>query len=192
MASRLNLYHQAKSNRLLSTPEHAMFLKNIIFLLCFCTFGQAAAQLSCPYQAYVFLSPTCPICIGYAPELNRLSKEFKDHGLELIGVFPNYYVTDAEIDAFRQAYQLEFATIRDSGLVLTTQFQASTTPEIFLTDTNGKVFYQGQIDNAYFRPGKRRGRMTEEYFREAVKAVLEGKIPKISQTQPIGCVIVRS
>lgn len=165
----------------------------ILFLLFLVAATQPAqAQLTCQYKAYVFLSPTCPMCIGYAHELNRLQRDYKSAGLELIGVFPNYYVTDAEIDSFRLLYQIDFTTLRDSNFVLTNQFKATTTPEIFLMDAQGEILYRGQIDNTYFRAGKRRGRMTEQYFRNAVQAILEGRKPSFSETQPIGCAIVRN
>jgi thiol-disulfide isomerase/thioredoxin len=142
-------------------------------------------------KAYVFLSDECPMCQGYAPVLNQLNADFGDKGLEIIGVFPNYYATDSSILAFKTEYYIQFKTIKDSTFTLTNRFKASITPQVFLENTEGSLLYSGQVDDAYFRAGKRRGTTTEHYLKAAIEAVLANKKPEISTTKSIGCVIVR-
>jgi thiol-disulfide isomerase/thioredoxin len=142
-------------------------------------------------KAYVFLSDECPMCQGYAPVLNQLSVDYEKKGVELIGVFPNYYATDSSILAYKSEYNIRFTTIKDSTFTLTNRFKASTTPQVFLENTEGVVLYAGQIDDAYFRAGKRRGTTSEHYLKVAIDAILEGRKPEIKETKAIGCVIVR-
>ena len=143
-------------------------------------------------RAYVFLSDECPMCQGYAPVLNQLAKEYADKGLEIIGVFPNYYVTDSAIVAFRKNYFITFETRRDVEFTLSNRFEASITPQVFLTDAKDELLYAGQIDNAYFRAGKRRGTTSETYLQDAIEAVLKKEKPRVELTTAIGCVIVRN
>ena len=143
-------------------------------------------------KAYVFLSDECPMCQGYAPVLNQLVADFKGKGVEIIGVFPNYYATDSSILAFKREYSITFTTIKDSAFQLTNHFNASITPQVFLENTEGILLYAGQIDNAYFRAGKRRGTTSEYYLKSAIKAVLNNQKSPIEKTQSIGCVIVKN
>lgn len=152
-------------------------------------------------KAYVFLSDECPMCQGYAPVLNQLATDFEKKGVDIIGVFPNYYATDSSILSFKTEYHIDFQTIRDSNFTLTNRFNASITPQVFLVNTEsseivsngteGSVLYAGQIDDAYFRAGKRRGTTSTHYLKTAIEAILADKKPEISETKAIGCVIVK-
>jgi thiol-disulfide isomerase/thioredoxin len=142
-------------------------------------------------KAYVFLSDECPMCQGYAPVLNQLAADFEAKGVEIIGVFPNYYATDSSILAYKSEYNIRFKTIKDSTFTLTNRFEASTTPQVFLENREGSVLYAGQIDDAYFRAGKRRGTTSEHYLKVAIDASLNNKKPEIMETKPIGCIIVK-
>jgi thiol-disulfide isomerase/thioredoxin len=142
-------------------------------------------------KAYVFLSDECPMCQGYAPVLNQLHADFSEKGVEIIGVFPNYYATDSSILAYKTEYNIQFKIQKDSAFSLTNRFKASITPQVFLENTEGSLLYAGQIDDAYFRAGKRRGMTSEHYLKAAIEAVLANKKPAISTTKSIGCVIVR-
>lgn len=142
-------------------------------------------------KAYVFLSDECPMCQGYAPVLNQLATDFEKKGVDIIGVFPNYYATDSSILSFKTEYHIDFQTIRDSNFTLTNRFNASITPQVFLENTEGSILYAGQIDDAYFRAGKRRGTTSTHYLKTAIEAILADKKPEISETKAIGCVIVK-
>ena len=152
-------------------------------------FGQNAAEER--LKAYVFLSDECPMCQGYAPILNQLAAYFQGKGVEIMGIFPNYYATDSSILAFKTEYHIDFQTIRDSNFIWTNRFKASITPQVFLENREGVVLYNGQIDDAYFRAGKRRGTTSERYLKSAIEAVLANKKPDVSETKAIGCVIVK-
>lgn len=142
-------------------------------------------------KAYVFLSDECPMCQGYAPVLNQLAADYKVKGVDFIGVFPNYYATDSSILAFKTEYNITFTTVKDSAFQLTNHFNASITPQVFLENTEGSLLYAGQIDNAYFRAGKRRGTTSDYYLKSAIEAILNNQKPSIEKTQSVGCVIVR-
>lgn len=172
-------------------------MKNIsILLLFFLSFGWicgwAQTNEKPSFQVYVFLSDECPMCQGYAPVLNRIAQKYAPLGVEVIGVFPNYYVKEEAIRHFVDEYAIRFTVRRDSNFVLSDRFAASITPEVFLTSTAGQVLYAGQIDNTYFRAGKRRGATSEHYLIDALEAVLKAEEPALASTRPIGCVIVRN
>ncbi len=170
-------------------------MRQYYLFLCFLglCMGRARAQqvVETKFKVYVFLSDECPMCQGYAPVLNQFVIDFADKGIDFIGVFPNYYVTDSAMNAFRKEFEVQFKTQRDTAFALTNRLGATITPQVVLQTLDGQRLYSGQIDNAYFRAGKRRGVTSQFYLRDAVESVLKGEKCNVLTTQPIGCVIVK-
>ena len=167
-----------------------------IFIGCFLllsTVNKGVAQEAAPpqYFAYIFLSEGCPMCQGYAATLNQLAENYKPKGVQFVGVFPNFYVTDSAILDFKKQYDIRFSLQRDGDFKLTNQFKATTTPQVFLTDKNDKIIYNGMIDNAYFQRGKRRGITSDFYLKNALENALLGQNVVVAQTTAVGCVIVK-
>ncbi|HCC79701.1 MAG: hypothetical protein A2X25_09000 [Chloroflexi bacterium GWB2_49_20] len=66
-------------------------------------------------------------------------------------------------------------------------YAAQTTPHCFLVDRDGLLRYQGAFDDVSFRQRTAR----QDYLKAALEALLEGREPEPTQTQPYGCMIVR-
>ena len=86
------------------------------------------------------------------------------------------------------------AQSRSSGIILKdTQAQvadmyaAQTTPHLFLVDAEGVLRYAGAVNDRTFRQRV----PTRFYWREALAALLAGRLPETQETPPYGCTIVR-
>ncbi len=66
-------------------------------------------------------------------------------------------------------------------------YQAETTPHVFVIDRAGILRYQGAVDDVTFR----KHAPERFYLREAVEAVLAGKLPPCADTPAYGCTIIR-
>lgn len=66
-------------------------------------------------------------------------------------------------------------------------FEAVTTPHLFVVDEAGILRYSGAVDDVTYRQPI----ATQHYLREAVDALLQGKLPNPAETTPYGCTIVR-
>ncbi len=66
-------------------------------------------------------------------------------------------------------------------------YEAVTTPHAFVVDREGILRYRGAVDDVTFRQRK----ATRFYLEEAVEALLDGRLPEVSETPPYGCTIVR-
>lgn len=66
-------------------------------------------------------------------------------------------------------------------------YGALTTPHVFLLDREGVLRYRGAVDNITFR----RREATQFFLQDAVEALLNGQLPKLSETPAYGCTIVR-
>lgn len=75
----------------------------------------------------------------------------------------------------------------DAEHVVADQYGAMTTPHVFVLDRDGILRYRGAVDDVTFR----RREASQLFLREAVEALLKGKIPELSETPSYGCAIVR-
>lgn len=137
----------------------------------------------------VFLSPECPLCINYTKTLNDLYSRYSLSGIRFIGVFSGAYADRDSINSFASRYKITFPLYMDKQKKLSGYLQATITPEVFLTDENGKIVYQGLIDDWVYAPGKLKPVITEFYLRDALQALLNNEYPALIQTTAIGCFI---
>jgi hypothetical protein len=77
--------------------------------------------------------------------------------------------------------------LRDFNHQVADLYGAQTTPHMFVLDEQGLIRYMGGLDAITIR--KRTA--SRFYLRQAVEALLDGRQPEISQTDPHGCTIVR-
>ena len=66
-------------------------------------------------------------------------------------------------------------------------YEAQTTPQVFVIDRDGILRYSGAVDDVSFR----QKRPTRFYLDEAVEALLDGRLPVVTETPAYGCAIVR-
>jgi hypothetical protein len=66
-------------------------------------------------------------------------------------------------------------------------YEAVTTPHVFVLDREGILHYRGAVDDLTFRHRE----ATRFFLREAVEALLDGRLPAIHETPAYGCTIVR-
>jgi peroxiredoxin len=77
--------------------------------------------------------------------------------------------------------------LADPQHVVADLYEAVTTPHTFVVDCEGILRYRGAVDDVTFRHRT----ATRFYLEEAVKALLEGRLPEIQETSAYGCTIVR-
>jgi peroxiredoxin len=75
----------------------------------------------------------------------------------------------------------------DSGCRVADAWGAQTTPHVFVVDESGILRYQGAVDDVTFRQREPK----RFYLREAVDALLRGRLPEVASTPAYGCTIVR-
>ena len=75
----------------------------------------------------------------------------------------------------------------DSGCRVADAWSAQTTPHVFIVDEAGVLRYQGALDDVTFRQREAK----RFYVKEAVDALLAGRLPEVASTPAYGCTIVR-
>ncbi len=75
----------------------------------------------------------------------------------------------------------------DANQFVADLYDAQTTPHIFVIDRDGILRYRGAVDDVAFRQRK----PTRFFLDEAVEALLDGRLPALTETPACGCAIVR-
>ena len=75
----------------------------------------------------------------------------------------------------------------DLDHVVADLYEAITTPHVFVLDQEGILRYRGAVDNITFR----RRESTHFFLQEAIEALLNGRLPELSETLAYGCAIIR-
>jgi peroxiredoxin len=150
-----------------------------------------------PVLAVVFTCNHCPTAQAYEERLKRLVRDFKDQGVALVAINPNspdavrldelgYTDLDDTLESMKlRAAEREFNfPYLDDGPTqeISRKYGPVATPHIFIFDGQRQLRYQGRIDDA-----ERESLVKSHDAREAIKALLEGKEPPITQTRVFGC-----
>lgn len=138
-----------------------------------------------------FVLTDCPISNSYAPEIQRICKEYTERGVSCSLVYEDLKMPSNAIRQHMRDYSYNgFRAIADDDRAIATRAKAEVTPEVALIDAKGELRYRGRIDNFYAAFGKTRRNVTEHNLTDALDAVLAGKPVAIPETKALGCYIV--
>ncbi|MCW5556264.1 MAG: redoxin family protein [Verrucomicrobiae bacterium] len=135
-----------------------------------------------------FVSAFCPTSNAFTPEINKIAADYTNR-------FAFYLIeADADIsaaDALKHAETLEIKAplLLDPGQILARQTRAKTTPEVVVLAADGRVLYQGRINNLYATQTKKLREPTVHDLRMALDAIAAGQPVATPSTKAIGCSI---
>jgi len=138
-------------------------------------------------QVFVLLSPECPACIAYVPELNRIKSEFSPIA-DFYAFFPSESYSKSEIQQFCTAYSFSWNGFRDPDRSWVKYLQATITPEVIIYSGGSKV-YRGRIDNSFYAVGKKRAKVTHHELQEVLEKLRNKQAITPFSTQAIGCIL---
>jgi len=140
---------------------------------------------------YIFLAPECPLSENYTLTINQLQAQFVDSGLQFYAVISGKLYDSVAIRDYAKRFPLTLPLLVDTGYYFSTQFKASTTPEVVLFNAQNEKVYQGAIDNWATELTQLKASATHYYLMDAMNAVLKNEKIKISKTKAVGCYIER-
>jgi hypothetical protein len=106
--------------------------------------------------------------------------------VELLSIAANRGESAASVDQAVRERGLPGVLI-DAEHIVADQYEAITTPHIFVLDRDGVLRYRGAVDDVAFRPTK----PTRFYLKEAVDALIAGRLPETAESPAYGCALVR-
>lgn len=142
----------------------------------------------------VFMGIECPLAKLYAPRLEELSQEFSPQGVQFLMIDSNQQDTITELGAFARINKLTFPVLKDPNNAVADLFRAERTPEVFVLDAEGKVRYNGRIDDQYGlggNSGYARPEIKRRDLAVALEELLAGEEVSVAVTPATGCIIGR-
>lgn len=140
--------------------------------------------------AVVFSCNHCPYVQAYEERMMKVQSHYAPNGVQLVAINSNdtkNYPDDSYERMIERAAarKFNFVYLRDEDQSVATAFGASHTPQFFLFDEKRKLRYRGKMDDNWQQPSA----VKENYLRDALDSILNGKGVKISETHSIGCTI---
>jgi len=138
-------------------------------------------------RVFVFVRTDCPISNRYAPELNRLAREFASRGVVFWMVYSDRTESREAILKQIDEYRLPGVALRDPDHSLARMAKATIAPEAAVFSGDGRLVYHGRIDNRYVELGKAMIAPTRHDLEDAIKAAITGRPLAIASAPAIGC-----
>ncbi len=138
----------------------------------------------------IFSCNHCPYVKAYEGRMKQLQEDYANKGVTVVAINPNDAVNYPE-DSFEEmkkraeSESFNFVYLRDEDQSTAKAYDATHTPEIFLFDKERKLAFHGKIDDNWQEPDK----VANNYLRDALDELLEGKEISVPETFTIGCTI---
>jgi peroxiredoxin len=137
----------------------------------------------------VFACNHCPFVIHLAAGLGAMAREIRELGIGTVAINSNdteKYPQDGREQMIRFAEEMgwDFPYLIDESQEVAKAYGAACTPDFFLLDGGGRLFYAGQFDDS-------RPRSSQEAhggdLREAVRRMIAGEEPLARPYPSSGC-----
>ena len=143
----------------------------------------------CDYRGKIvilnFWSAECPHSARTDGLIINLLEEWNGE-VELLSIAANRNESVQMVEEAAKTRHIPRVLI-DAQQVVADQYGAMTTPHIFVLDQAGVLRYRGAVDDVTFRHRQ----ATQFFLQDAVEALLQGRVPGVSETPAYGCTIVR-
>jgi peroxiredoxin len=133
----------------------------------------------------VFLGNHCPAVQACEDRLIDFTSDYKGKNVKVIGVAVGDIDEDKipGIKQYTAKKKSNYVYGYDESQVIGRAYGASKTPEFFVLDKDRNIRYMGAMDDSVMKEEK----VTKNYLRDAVDAVLKGEKPAVEETRAMGC-----
>jgi peroxiredoxin len=144
-----------------------------------------------PALLVMFLCNHCPYVKHIEGPLGRLTRQWGDRGVAVVGICSNDASAYPDDDAAHLAAQarragFSFPYLVDESQEVARAYHAACTPDFFLFSRGHGLVYRGQLDDS--RPGNGKP-VTGQDLEAAIQATLAGEPVSPDQLPSVGCSI---
>lgn len=138
-------------------------------------------------------SPVCPYTKAHYDNksMQALQREAKAKGFVWWSVNtsrqgkPGFLTREGANALIKEAGASPNAFLFDTGGKVGRTYGARATPSFFIIGKDGKLLYQGAVDDDSFGEGK----ATRNHVREAIADIAAGRAVRMAETRPYGCAV---
>jgi peroxiredoxin len=155
---------------------------------------QSLSQYKGKYVVLEWTNHDCPFTRKHyaAGNMQSLQKEWTAKGIVWLSIISSApgeqgYMTAPEENSYlREVHAAPTAAILDPAGAIGREYEAKTTPHIFIIDPAGKVIYEGAIDD-HPSADPEDIKSSKNYVSEALSQSLAGQPVATAVTRPYGC-----
>jgi peroxiredoxin len=128
----------------------------------------------CPFVKYHYEN---------AQTMTTLADKYKDKNVVWLAINSTAHLTTEKNKQFATEHNITAPILDDRTGKTGRAYGAKTTPHMFIIDTDGKIVYEGAIDNSPL------GRMIDvvNYVDKVLSELTSGKAVSVPNTEPYGC-----
>jgi peroxiredoxin len=132
----------------------------------------------------VFTCNSCPYAVDVEDRLKSLAEDYRSRDVAVVAINVNKVPEDRLPAMKRRAEEkaFTFTYLFDESQQIAKDYGAKYTPQFFVLDEDRRVVYMGSLDDS---PGG--DDVSKRYVADALKAILAGNRPEVTETVPIGC-----
>ena len=140
-----------------------------------------------PALAVIWSCNHCPYVQAWEGRMTQIASDYAELGARVVAInsndatsHPGDSFEEMKTRAEREGFSFDY--LHDEDQSVAQAYGPSRTPEVFLFDRERKLRYHGAIDDSRDDQA-----VVENYFRDSLDAVLDGREPPVSETPPVGC-----
>ena len=142
-----------------------------------------------PATVVVWTCNHCPYALGWHDRIVAVARDYAPHGVRFVAVNSNdaeRYPADS-LEAMRERVAKEewpLPYLHDSSQEAARAWNAQVTPHLYVLDSDLRIRYEGAPDADHMDPSQ-----DAVWLRAALDALLAGRDPDPTSTDPVGCSI---
>jgi thiol-disulfide isomerase/thioredoxin len=133
----------------------------------------------------VFLANHCPVVTAYEDRIIDFANDYKGKGVKVVAVCVDVVNEGDKLPGIKQRVKdkgYPFVYGYDDSQEIGKAYGATNTPQFVVIDKDKTIRYTGAMDD-----NQNENRVTKQYLRDAVDAVLKGDSPEVKETKAVGC-----
>jgi len=133
----------------------------------------------------VFLANHCPVVTAYEDRIIDFANDYKGKGVKVVAVCVDVRNEGDKLPGIKQRVKEKaypFVYGYDDSQEIGKAYGATNTPQFVVIDKDKTIRYTGAMDD-----NQNENRVTKQYLRDAVDAVLKGDSPEVKETRAVGC-----
>jgi peroxiredoxin len=132
----------------------------------------------------VFLANHCPVVQQYEDRIIEFTGDYKDKSVKVLGISVSTMGQDKlpGIKDYMKEHKSNYTYAYDETQAVGKAYGATNTPQFFVLDKERKIRYTGAMDD-----NGNESKVSKNYLRQAVDALLKGEAPPTDETRAVGC-----
>ena len=139
------------------------------------------------FLAVMVYSTQCPIANASCQELARLAGEFQSRHVRFVGLCVDPDLEKTEVAGHAREFGIAFPVVQDKSGKIARELGAKCTPEAIVLNDQGRIEYQGRIDDQFHERLKRNVKPEKHELADALTALTSGRPVPVAFAPAVGC-----